>query len=216
MRENPCLFWGAAASRLLVVEPLSGTAERRHRRGARAFSLLALVLGLAYLVWLGRLVFVSRGSPDIFCFVAELLSFLLLCLLPYSIWRFLKPLPQAPEPKTTVSVDIFVPCCGEPLEVIKTTLKAVRRISYHPLEVYALDDGESPAVAALAQSREFHYLSRPGAGLPRTDSKRGNLNFGLSRSHGELILALAADQVPGPKILNRLAGFFQSSQVGFV
>ena len=216
MRENPRLLWGAAAPRLTVVEPANGTAEPCHRRGARAFSLIALVLGVAYLVWLGRLALASRGSPDIFFFCAEFLSFLLLCLLTYSIWRFLKPLPGEPEPKTQVSVDIFVPCCGEPLEVIKTTLKAVRRITYHPLEVYVLDDGDSPAVAALAQSLGFHYLSRPGAGLPRADSKSGNLNFGLSRSHGELILVLDADQVPAPEILNRLAGFFQSPQVGFV
>ncbi len=216
MRENPRLLWGATASRLMVVEPVNGREAPCHRRKAQVFSLIGLVLGLAYLVWLVRLVFVSRGSPDIFFFVAELLSFLLLCLLTSSIWRFPKPLAPAPEPKTTVSVDIFVPCCGEPLEVIKTTLKAVRRITYHPLEVYVLDDGGSPAVAALAQSLEFHYLSRPGAGLPQVDSKSGNLNFGLSRSHGELILVLDADQVPVPEILNRLAGFFQSPQVGFV
>ena len=142
---------------------------------------MALVVGLAYLVWLGRLVLASRGSPDIFFFVAEILSYLLLCLLSYSTWRFLSPLPGNPESKTRLSVDIFVPCCGEPLEVIETTLKAVRRITYHPLEVYVLDDGESQAVAALAQSLGFHYLSRPGAGLPRADSKGGNLNFGLSQ-----------------------------------
>ncbi len=216
MGENPRLLWGAAEPRLVAVEPEPGRAEPSHRRGARVFSLIALVLGLSYLVWLGWLAFASRGSPDIFFFVAEFLSFLLLCLLTYSIWRLPKPLLGNLDPKTQVSVDIFVPCCGEPVEVIKTTLQAVRRIIYHPLEVYVLDDGDSPAVADLARSLGFHYLSRPGAGLPRADSKSGNLNFGLRRSQGELILVLDADQVPAPEILNRLAGFFQSPQVGFV
>ena len=122
---------------------------------------MALFLGLAYLIWLGRLVLASRGSLDIFFFTAEILSYLLLCLLSYSTWRFPSPPPGNPESMTRLSVDIFVPCCGEPLEIIQTTLRAVQRITYHPLEVYVLDDGASQAVAALAQSLGFHYLSRP-------------------------------------------------------
>jgi len=216
MRENPRLLWGAAAPRLVVVKPASGPAEPARRREAQIFSLMALTLGLAYLIWLGRLVLASRGSPDIFFFAAEILSYLLLCLLSYSSWRLLSPLPVNLESNTRLSVDIFVPCCGEPVEIIATTLKAVRQITYHPLEVYVLDDGDSPTVAALAQSLGFHYLSRPGAGLPRADSKSGNLNFGLSRSRGELILVLDADQVPAPEILNRLASFFLQPQVGYV
>ena len=181
MRESPRLLLGAASPRLVVVEPAGGPAEPAHRREARIFSLMALILGLAYLIWLGRLVLASRGSPDIFFFVAEILSYLLLCLLSYSTWRLRSPRPGNPESQPRLSVDIFVPCCGEPLEIIQTTLKAVRRITYHPLEVYVLDDGESEAVAALAQSLGFHYLSRPRAGLPRADSKSGNLNFGMSQ-----------------------------------
>jgi len=78
MRENPRLLWGAAAPRLVVVKPVSSPAEPARRRKAQAFSLMALVLGLVYLVWLGRLVLASRGSPDIFFFAAEILSYLLL------------------------------------------------------------------------------------------------------------------------------------------
>ena len=162
MRGNPRLFWGAAAPRLAVVEAARGKAAPAHRRGAQAFSLITLLLGSAYLIWLGRLVLVSRDPPDLIFLAAEILSFLLLCLLSYSIWRFLTPLPGSPESTSRFSVDIFVPCCGEPLEVIRTTLKAVGRITYHPLEVYVLDDGGSQMVAALAQSMGFHYRSRPG------------------------------------------------------
>ena len=216
MRESPRLLLGAASPRLVVVEPAGSPAEPARRREARIFSLMALVLGLAYLIWLGRLVLASRGSPDIFFFAAESLSYLLLCLLSYSTWRLRSPRLANPESQPRLSVDILVPCCGEPLEIIQTTLKAVRRITYHPLEVYVLDDAASEAVAALAQSLGFHYLSRPQAGLPRADSKSGNLNFGMSESRGELILVLDADQVPAPEILNRLVGFFGQSQVGYV
>jgi cellulose synthase (UDP-forming) len=216
MRENPRLLGGAPPPRLVVVEPASGNPTPALRPWAQAFSLTALALGLVYLVWLGRLVLTSRGSPDIFFFLAEILSYLLLGLLSYSTWRPLSPLPGKPAAEPRFSVDILVPCCGEPLEIIRTTLKAIGRITYHPLEVYVLDDGGSPAVAALAQSLGFHYLSRPRAGLPRQDFKSGNLNFGLSHSCGELILVLDADQVPAPEILSRLAGYFLQPRVGYV
>ena len=110
MRENPRLLWGAAAPRLEVVEPVSGKGEPSHRRGAQTFSLITLLLGSVYLIWLGRLVLVSREPPDFFFLAAEIVSFLLLCLLSYSIWRFLTLLPGNPESKSRFSVDIFVPC----------------------------------------------------------------------------------------------------------
>jgi cellulose synthase (UDP-forming) len=216
MRESPRLLLGAASPRLVVVEPAGRPAEPARRREARIFSLVALVLGLAYLIWLGRLVLASRGSPDIFFFAAESLSYLLLCLLSYSTWRLRSSRGGNPESQPRLSVDILVPCCGEPLEIIQTTLNAVRRITYHPLEVYVLDDAASETVAALAQSLGFHYLSRLQAGLPRADSKSGNLNFGMSESRGELILVLDADQVPAPEILNRLVSFFHQPHVGYV
>jgi cellulose synthase (UDP-forming) len=216
MRENPRLLWGAAAPRLVVVEPRRGQAEPARRRGAQIFSLMALTLGLAYLIWLGRLVFASWRSPDIFFFVAEILSYLLLCLLSYSTWRPRHHPAEKPVANVRLSVDIFVPCCGEPEEIITTTLRAVGQIIYHPLEVYVLDDAGSPAVATLAQSLGFHYLSRPGEGLPRQNSKSGNLNFGLCHSHGDLVLVLDADQVPAPDILAHLVPFFHRSQVGYV
>jgi cellulose synthase (UDP-forming) len=216
MGESPRLLLGAASPRLVVVDPGGSPGEPALRREARIFSLTALVLGLAYLIWLGRLVLASRGSPDIFFFAAESLSYLLLCLLSYSTWRLRSPRLGVPGSQPRFDVDILVPCCGEPLEIIQTTLQAVQRITYHPREVYVLDDAASEAVAALAQSLGFHYLSRPLAGLPRADSKSGNLSFGMSHSRGDLILVLDADQVPAPEILNRLVGFFGQSQVGYV
>jgi cellulose synthase/poly-beta-1,6-N-acetylglucosamine synthase-like glycosyltransferase len=220
MGENPRLLWGAPALRPVAVEPAewaqAHSAQPSCRRWARSFSLMALSLGLAYLVWLGRLVYLSRESLDIVFFVAEALSYLLLCLLCYSTWSPRSKPPENPESHDNLSTDIFIPCCGEPLEIIATTLRAVQQIPYQPLEVYVLDDGGSQAVATLAHSCGFHYLSRFQEGLPHQDAKSGNLNFGLSHSKGDLILVLDADQVPNLDILDRLAGIFHQPQVGYV
>ena len=192
MRENPRLVSEEASLHPGVVLSSRVASSPAYHRQAQVFSVLALILGLAYLFWLGRLVCASRDAPDIFFFVAESLSYLLLCLLSYSTWALRDRPPENPAVPVRLSVDLFVPCCGEPVEIIRTTLRAVGRLTYQPLEVYVLDDGGSRAVAALARSLGFHYLSRVQAGLPRRDSKSGNLNFGLAHSRGDLILVLDA------------------------
>ena len=165
MRESPRLLLGAASPRLVVVEPVGSPAKPVRHREAQIFSLMALVLGLAYLIWLGRLVLASRGSPDIFFFAAESLSYLLLCLLSFSTWRLRSPRLANPESPPHFSVDILLPCCGEPLEIIQTTLQAVRRITYHPLEVYVLDDATAASRLAARRFQErqsqFRYEPQP-------------------------------------------------------
>ncbi len=71
-------------------------------------------------------------------------------------------------------------------------------------------------VAEMAKSLGFNYFSRPRQGLPRADAKSGNLNFGLSRSQGEIILVLDADQVPQSDIISRMVGFFSLPRVAYV
>ena len=114
------------------------------------------------------------------------------------------------------TVDVFVTCCGEPLEVIRTTLTAVKHLSYSPHTVYVLDDAGAGEVAEMANSLGFNYFSRPRQELPRADAKSGNLNFGLSRSQGEIILVLNAAQMPQSDIISRMVGFFRLPRVAYV
>jgi len=191
--------------------------DRPRRLAAQALSLVTLILGSVYLVWLAGQVAKTRGAPDFLFLAAEILAFALLMILGGDIWRLRYHRPEGlPLPDHRPTVDIFVPTCGEPLSVLRTTLKAVARIDYQPVTVYILDDAASPAVEALALSLGFQYLSRLREGLSRRDAKGGNLNFGLSRSQGELILVLDADQVPTPDILARTVGFFRLPKVAFV
>ncbi len=216
MSKNPFAFLGADWRSRLPCRRYREREDRPRRLQALVFSLLTLVLGVAYLLWVAWLVFRNPGWQDMFFLAAEALAFLPLALLAGDAWNLCFHQPRDLEPTAAYEVDIFVPCCGEPLEVIRTTLRAVTRISYTPFQVYVLDDEGSAQVADLARSLGCHYLSRPQAGLPLQDSKSGNLNFGLSRSRGELILVLDADQVPTPEILSRLAGFFRRPRLAYV
>lgn len=216
MRKGPFAFLGADWGRIPSYRRFFEVADRRRRLWAQIFSFLTLILGLTYLIWVGRLVFRNQQWQDFLFLAAESLSFLLLALLAYDVWHLRFHRPQGLKPLEAQAVDIFIPCCGEPLAVINTTLKAVKGIRHQPLEVFVLDDGASPQVAALAQSLGFHYLSRPLVGLSLEDSKSGNLNFALGQSQGEFILVLDADQVPSPQIITRMLGFFRLPRVAFV
>ena len=179
MRSNPLSrFWadllGRPRQRRLLDRP-----DRRRRGCALGFSLLTVVLGFVYLLWLTPLVFKNRGIPDFLFLAAETLSFLLLTLMAVDVWQLRGHRPEGLSPDRPWPVDIFVPCCGEPLEVITTTLRAVQRINYQPLEVYVLDDGASRQWPPWPTPWDFITFLRPSRAAAVQDSKSGNLNFGL-------------------------------------
>jgi len=214
--KNPFLFLWKECRGRLPYRRYKEMEDRPRRLRALFFSLLTLILGTAYILWVGLVVCKNPGIQDVLFLSAEALAFLLLAILAVDVWHLRFHAPAGIMPTAAYPVDIFVPCCGEPLEVIRTTLRAVAEITYAPVQVYVLDDAGSPQVADLARSLGFTYLSRPLEGLPLEDNKSGNLNFGLSRSQGELILVLDADQVPVPDILSRLAGYFRLDRLAFV
>lgn len=216
MRENPFSFFWAECRGRLPHRRYRELEDRPRRLRALFFSLLTLILGAVYLLWVGLVVFRNPGIQDVLFLGAEALAFFLLAVLAFDFWHLRYQPPEGLQPTVNYSVDIFVPCCGEPMAVIGATLRAVTRIAYAPVQVFVLDDANSPQVADLAHSLGCNYLSRLQAGLPLRDYKSGNLNFGLSRSRGELILVLDADQVPAPDILARLAGFFRLPRLAYV
>jgi cellulose synthase (UDP-forming) len=216
MSGNPLRFLWADRRRRLPYRRYLDLEDRSRRLAAQNFSLLTLMCGALYLVWLGELVSRTRGWQDILFFIAEILAFVLLVFLAFDIWWLRYHRPEGLPIDTPYPVDIFVTYCGEPYELIKTTLQGVGRIDYQPVQVYVLDDKGSAQVAALARSLGFHYLSRAEAGLPRQDNKSGNLNFALSQTKGDLVLVLDADQVPEPDILTRMVGFFGLPKVAYV
>lgn len=190
--------------------------DRPRRLRAQFWCLLTLVTGSAYLTWLAHQVWQGWSFHTFLFFALEASALFLIGVLAIDLWYQRFHHPDGLPLEQTFSVDVFVTCCGEPLEVIRTTLTAVQKLSYSPYTVYVLDDAGDDQVAALAHSLGFSYHSRLQAGLPRRDAKSGNLNFGLSLSQGEIILVLDADQVPQPDIISRMIGFFRLPRVAYV
>ncbi|UCH80749.1 MAG: glycosyltransferase [Nitrospiraceae bacterium] len=186
--------------------------DRGRRLKAQIFAIFAIVLGAVYLVVLPGLINAEAHAMGKLFYVAEFLCYALLVFFIVSVWY---PRYQREEGLTAEkdhSVDVFITCCGEPIEIIAKTVGAAAAIDYSNYVIYILDDGKSEDVADLASQYGARYLSRP----ERTDAKAGNLNFGLSHASGDLVLVLDADQVPQPEIIKKMVGYFNLEKIGYV
>ena len=123
------------------------------------------------------------------------------------------------------TVDVLIPCCGEPLALLERTVVACCRLDYPAKTVWLLDDGPegeevdpqgrgSPRQRrALARSLGARYHRRRG----REHAKAGNLNGVLPHCRGELMAVFDADVVPQPQFLRRTVGLFlREPRLGFV
>jgi len=129
------------------------------------------------------------------------------------LWAKRHHRPEGPPlEKKDFSVDVFIPVSREPLEIIEKTLNAAVSINYANKKIYVLDDGEDDKVKSMCEQHHVGYIRRP----THENRKAGNLNYALKLTGGELILALDADQVAQPEIIDRIIGYFSLPGIGFV
>jgi cellulose synthase (UDP-forming) len=110
-----------------------------------------------------------------------------------------------------LAVDVYVTACGEPLPLVERALKAAVALE-GTHSTWLLDDGDDPALAALADASGAGYLTREG----NRDRKAGNINAAFARTRGDLIVIFDVDHVPRPDFLGRALGWFADPGVGFV
>ncbi|KAF2153687.1 glycosyltransferase family 2 protein [Myriangium duriaei CBS 260.36] len=112
--------------------------------------------------------------------------------------QVLKDYPILPE--TCPTVDVYLPCCKEPLEILENTYKHVKALEYPEgkLKVYVMDDGAMDEVKALAEKYGFNYLVRDDR--PRL-KKAGNLRWTFARTDGDFFNIYDADFCPRPDFL---------------
>jgi cellulose synthase (UDP-forming) len=121
------------------------------------------------------------------------------------------------HPEVYPSVDVFLPVCGEPIEVLHNTWAHVRAMADHYPGIcvpFVLDDGASPELEAMAADFGFRYGTRPNRGWFK---KAGNLHFGFEQSDGEFILILDADFTPRADLLEELVPYLHGDEnIGIV
>ncbi|PYH44715.1 glycosyltransferase family 2 protein [Aspergillus saccharolyticus JOP 1030-1] len=108
-------------------------------------------------------------------------------------------------------VEVLLPCCGEPIEVILDTIRAACTLDYpvSQFRVRVLDDGGSAALCeAVSQLQaEWPHLSYHSRGRQtgQVFAKSGNLNYALwtlqEKTQPEFCAIFDADSIASPEFL---------------
>ena len=112
------------------------------------------------------------------------------------------------------SVDIFLPCVGESIDIIRNTYLGVKNLEYKGvLKVYVLDDAGRDDVKKMAREFSFDYISRPNKGEMK---KAGNLLYGYQHTDGDFIAIFDADMRPAKDFLVDVLPYTLEDDVGIV
>jgi cellulose synthase (UDP-forming) len=203
------------------MHPWSDTAEIfAHRRAAEVRTWERVVLGVLLFLgvqsvfgfgtWWFRLEHVNSLALFILLSASTWYGVFRMMVGWYNVFHVDQP-PLAAAP-AGLSVAIFTTSSpGEPYEMFVRTLAAARAIRY-PHTTYLLDDTRDPRFAELA--REMGVVHLELIGLP--GAKAGKINAALERTTEDFILVLDPDHIPFPEFLDRVLGYFDDPQVGFV
>jgi cellulose synthase/poly-beta-1,6-N-acetylglucosamine synthase-like glycosyltransferase len=140
---------------------------------------------------------------------SELLIFFVSAILAVLCWR--PGIVPRRKLDRTASVDVFITTIDEDPELLARTLRYCLAMPY-PHETWILDDGNRPAVRALAEGMGARYLAR----ADRVGAKAGNLNHALRQTKGELVAIFDADGIPRREFLDEIVGHFADPKVAVV
>jgi len=112
------------------------------------------------------------------------------------------------------SIDVFLPSCGEDLDVLRNTFYHVSRLDWRgEVNAYVLDDADLPEVKALAEEFNFNYIVRANRGELK---KAGNLINAFEHTSGDFIVVYDADFVPRPDFLYETIPYMDDPRIGVV
>ena len=126
---------------------------------------------------------------------------------------------QAWHPLSYPCVDIFLPICGEPIELLRNTWTAVSDLiaSYQgPATAFVLDDGASDEARSVSESFGFSYIRRPDLPDLKKDKKAGNLRYAFARTSAEFLVILDADFAPRHDFLAETLPYMDDPAIAIV
>ena len=120
-------------------------------------------------------------------------------------------------PRDLPTVDIFLPICGEPIEVLRNTWVGVFELLHaYPgaARAFVLDDGPGDAeTRQMAGAFGFAYTRRPNPGFHK---KSGNLAYALNRTRSEHVVIFDADFRPRSDFLAETLPYMDDPAIGLV
>ncbi|CAA9215689.1 MAG: Cellulose synthase catalytic subunit [uncultured Chloroflexi bacterium] len=189
--------------------------ERLRLRVLRVLIAANLALGFYYITWRFAYINWAVWPLSLALLAAETYGYVDAWLFGLGIWRQKRRAGGGPPPPGA-TVDVFITCYNEPVDLVRRTARAARSMRY-PHNTYILDDGNSSEMRAMAAEEGVKYVvrSEEWAGRNR-HAKAGNISNALLQSDGEFILFLDADQVPYRQTLDQIVGYFRDPQMALV
>jgi cellulose synthase (UDP-forming) len=191
---------------------------------SRALPFLATALAVSALCIIVSQVWMEVRHPilDIFCWYTAIYVAYQLLSLPvnfggrsFDLTRHVL-LVKAWRPVTWPDVDIYLPICGEPIEVLRNTWTGVFELihAYPGLaRAFVLDDGPSDEARDVSASFGYTYMRRPNT---RQYKKAGNLNHAFGRTSAHFLVVFDADFRPRPDFLAETLPYLDDPTVGIV
>ena len=180
----------------------------------RLAALLAVAAGGFYLYW--RLsTLPGTGGLGLAFYAIEAANYASLALTALLLWHLRWRRGPRAFPRGTL--DVFVPVCGEPIEMVEETLRAALDVSY-PHRTYVLNDGRIAgksnwqAVEELAARYEVPCFTRTTG----VRGKAANLNHALPLTGGDFVAVIDADHRAAAGLAHETLGYFANPTVGFV
>ena len=140
--------------------------------------------------------------------------------------RACDPVPMPPEPGLRVAVLTTIVPGKEPIDLVMTTLRAMKRIRHDgPMDVWLLDEGDDEEVRRRCDELGVHHFSRKGrpewnqpTGPFKARTKHGNHNAWRAAHEAEydVVAQMDPDHVPYPNFLERTLGYFADPDTAFV
>ncbi len=147
-----------------------------------------------------------------------------------AVWVFAfnakDPIPMDPPIGLRVALLTTIVPSKEPIDIVERTLRRMKDIVYcGEVDVWILDEGDDPAVKAMAARLGVRHFSRKGrpeynqpAGEFRARTKSGNHNSWRAEHERDydVVAQMDPDHVPMPCFLERTLGYFRDPDVAFV
>ena len=113
-------------------------------------------------------------------------------------------------------IDIYLPICGEPIELLRNTWTAVAALieAYQgQAQAHVLDDGPDEDALAMAAEFGYRYLHRPDWPAGK---KAGNLRYAFGQTSAELFVIFDSDFAPRPDFLAETLPYLDDPQTAIV
>ena len=205
------------------------------------FFLISLIAPSFYsLIWFIELIYTSTQYLNFLPFLGIIIVALPICFLLIintSLWSWIAltrfsqlyfRFPRlnvgweiAKAKQKTPKVSLHIPCYAEPPEIVIETLNALAQLDYPFFEVIVLDNNTKEhhlwkpvAEHCTKLGERFHFVHVDHL----KGAKAGALNLALQLTapDADIIGVIDADFMTQPNFLEKLVGFFDDPQIGFI